>query len=549
MMLFPKKRAWIGMVALFATTLAGTIGGDWYGRRTVRRQMLDNLRNDSFAINGFLDEAFDESRAMLEKMNALKLPDCSKEQLDVFRELVFHAHLLRDAGRFSGDGIACSALHLPSELPKRLAPPEIARPDKLWIYINRPPYLPGSRTGISGETSKRLTPNCDIVRLGNSFVVSDPNVQERETFSTGYLETTMVDTQTGKRFRVTHQPFHVPGAVYDHDVVGIAGRHLYATKCSLRNQLCSTVSVKIGDVEHDRLSEVMLYTALGTSFGLICGLILSLLRQRNLNIEQQLRRAIRRNEVRLVYQPIVDLKSCRWTGVEALARWEDEDGFAVNPEFFFRLAQQCGFVNELTESLVNKTLADVGPVLREHPEFCVHINVTAHDLADPDFVPMLDKALLKADVAAGQVHIEITESSTARRNVAIEAIRELRSRGHKVEIDDFGTGYSSLVYLKDLHIDAIKIDKGFTQAIGTESVTLSILPQILAMARVLNLHVVAEGIETREQAEYFAACDQPVEGQGWLFSHPLPIAEIIEYLRNPDALVGEGVGVAGQQER
>jgi sensor c-di-GMP phosphodiesterase-like protein len=135
---------------------------------------------------------------------------------------------------------------------------------------------------------------------------------------------------------------------------------------------------------------------------------------------------------------------------------------------------------------------------------------------------MLEHALNDARVATHSLTIEVTESSTARKQLAKETIRRLRLRGHCVQIDDFGTGYSSLSYLHDLSVDGIKIDKAFTQAIGTKAVIGEILPQILAMAETLDLMVTVEGIETKEQADYFAGLARPVLGQGWLFGHPVP---------------------------
>ena len=114
------------------------------------------------------------------------------------------------------------------------------------------------------------------------------------------------------------------------------------------------------------------------------------------------------------------------------------------------------------------------------------------------------------------------ESYTARQQVAKETILRLREKGHYVHIDDFGTGYSSLAYLHDLSVDAIKIDKAFTRAIGTDAVTVTILPQILTMADTLGLRVVVEGVETPEQAQYFARADQSIYAQGWLFGRPVP---------------------------
>jgi sensor c-di-GMP phosphodiesterase-like protein len=174
---------------------------------------------------------------------------------------------------------------------------------------------------------------------------------------------------------------------------------------------------------------------------------------------------------------------------------------------------------------VRKALADLGYLLRSSQEFRLNINVTATDLADTRFLPMLMNALAEAGVEARRLAIEITESSTASKLNVRETIRELQRLGHSVQIDDFGTGYSSLSYLNDLAVDAIKIDQSFTRAIGTDAVTVGILPQILAMAEALDLEVIVEGIETAEQAAYFAALARPVLAQGWFYGRPVAAEE------------------------
>ena len=244
---------------------------------------------------------------------------------------------------------------------------------------------------------------------------------------------------------------------------------------------------------------------------------------------QQLHRAIRQDKLQLVYQPIVEPPTGKYVGAGALARWTDEEGFAIGPDVFVQMAEDRGFVNELTALVVKRALREFAETLRSRPEFQLSVNVTAADLADPEFLPMLEHALNDARVATHSLTIEVTESSTARKQVAKETIRKLRLRGHCVQIDDFGTGYSSLSYLHDLSVDEIKIDKAFTQAIGTKAVIGEILPQILAMAETLDLMVTVEGIETTEQADYFAGLPRPVLGQGWLFGHPVPADE---YHRN-----------------
>jgi sensor c-di-GMP phosphodiesterase-like protein len=155
----------------------------------------------------------------------------------------------------------------------------------------------------------------------------------------------------------------------------------------------------------------------------------------------------------------------------------------------------------------------------------ISVNVAAADLADPEFLPMLDDALRQAKVQPKSLTIEITERSTSESLEAMETIRLLQRRGHSIHIDDFGTGYSNLDRLLYLFADTIKIDKAFTKVIGTEAVTVAIIPQILAMAKSLNLEVIVEGIETDHQADYFFPVTQNLYGQGWLYGHPVKAEE------------------------
>ena len=141
-------------------------------------------------------------------------------------------------------------------------------------------------------------------------------------------------------------------------------------------------------------------------------------------------------------------------------------------------------------------------------------------------MPMLDESVKRAKVKSKSLVMEITERSTNESVQAMDTIRALRHRGHSIHIDDFGTGYSNLDRLLYLWADTIKIDKAFTRVIGTESVTVAILPQILEMAKSLNLEVVVEGVENAHQANYFSPSDeQRIYGQGWLYGRPCEAEE------------------------
>jgi sensor c-di-GMP phosphodiesterase-like protein len=288
-----------------------------------------------------------------------------------------------------------------------------------------------------------------------------------------------------------------------------------------------TTYIPLTEVLKERRSQYLAYAYLGGIVGGLFGFVCSFLYRRSRSMAQQLRRAIAKDKLRVIYQPIVNLASRRIEGAEALVRWTDEDGFAVGPDVFVKLAEERGFVGTITELVVRHVLCDFGPTLCNDQCFRVSVNVAAADLVDPKFLPMLERALGLAGVAAESLTIEITEGNTVRNGAAIETIAQLRKRGHSVHIDDFGTGYSSLSYLHDLSVDAIKIDKSFTQSIGTGAVIGSILPQILAIAEALNLDVTVEGIETEEQASYFANTDAQLLAQGWLFGHPVPADEFL----------------------
>jgi sensor c-di-GMP phosphodiesterase-like protein len=259
------------------------------------------------------------------------------------------------------------------------------------------------------------------------------------------------------------------------------------------------------------------------------------LQPRKRSLARQLRRALRRNLLTVVYQPIVDVKTGRILGAEALARWTDEDGQYIRPDIFVAAAEELGIIGKLTRVILRLIVAELGSFLRTHPDFHVNVNIAAADLGDPQFLPMLEKLLQKHGIASKSINLELTERSTADHPLAISSISKLRARGHEFYIDDFGTGYSSISYLTELSVDAIKIDRAFTDAVGTGSLTAVIVPQILAMANTLNVKVVVEGVERPEQSAYFASLNQEILAQGWHFGEAIPVDELLSLLASKTA--------------
>ena len=168
----------------------------------------------------------------------------------------------------------------------------------------------------------------------------------------------------------------------------------------------------------------------------------------------------------------------------------------------------------------------MAPVLRADAGLYLGINLTAEDLLDAQFHEYLDEQAAHHGIAATSVVLEITERSTAMRDDLVRNIRHLRAKGYRFCIDDFGTGYSSLDYLATLPLDAVKIDKLFTQAAGSDSVVGQIFEPMCTMALALRVGIVVEGIETEQQAEHVRRLAPQAVGQGWLLGRPVAIHDL-----------------------
>ena len=268
--------------------------------------------------------------------------------------------------------------------------------------------------------------------------------------------------------------------------------------------------------------------------GLVSGVLLSLailhLARSQMALPAAVRTALRRNEFFLAYQPVVDLRSGRWVGVEALLRWRRATGEVVNPDLFIPIAEQHGMIVRVTRRVLELVRDDAGGFLAAHPDFHIAINVSAADFHDPGFPDGLDAALRGMGAAPRSLILEVTERGLLDPDAARSTTRALRRRGFALAIDDFGTGYSSLSYLESLELDYLKIDRSFIEAIGTDAPTSQVVQHIIAIARDLDLGMIAEGVESQAQADFLRARGVQY-AQGWLFGKPMSFAEVQEGLR------------------
>ena len=264
---------------------------------------------------------------------------------------------------------------------------------------------------------------------------------------------------------------------------------------------------------------------------------------RRMDIETELRGALTRQELSVVYQPVIDLRTGRVSTHEALLRWHHPRMGDVSPDEFVPVAEDCGLIVPLGRWVLEQACVHLAEWRRTHPTADAHVsvNISARQLVDPSFAGELLDVLQRNDVPADAVTLEVTETALIAELIdSSEALRNLRALGVRVALDDFGTGYSSLTYLKHLPVDVLKIDKSFIEDVGHSSHDQAVVGGVARMARALGLRVIAEGVEDERQRDHLRAlgCDQ---AQGYLFSRPRAHADVLASL---DVVhdVGDGTG-------
>lgn len=256
-----------------------------------------------------------------------------------------------------------------------------------------------------------------------------------------------------------------------------------------------------------------------------------------LRMQNDLRRALERDEFVLHYQPKVSLGTGQITGFEALLRWNRPDHALVSPSEFVPLLEDTGLIVPVGDWVADAACAQ----MRRWRDAGLHpapvaVNVSAKQFLHHDIASVIERALQRHGLDAGMLEVEITESDAMQNPEEVgQALQRMRHLGIRVAVDDFGTGYASLGYLKRFPLDALKLDRSFVTGLPSSADDVSIARAVIGMAHSLGLKVIAEGVETQAQKDFLArhGCD---EMQGYLLSRPVPTAECEKLLR-PGALV------------
>jgi EAL domain-containing protein (putative c-di-GMP-specific phosphodiesterase class I) len=252
-----------------------------------------------------------------------------------------------------------------------------------------------------------------------------------------------------------------------------------------------------------------------------------------MDIEQGLRHAIKTNGLVVHYQPRVDLIDRRIVGVEALVRWQHPERGLIFPDSFIAVAEQSDIIEQLGYWVLRQACFE----MRDRVEakgvgdtFHVAVNVSVRQFLHADFVAIVQAVLDETGFPASALELEITESILQTTERSLVTLKALDALGVAVSIDDFGTGYSSLSVLRDLPIKRIKVDRSFIVDLPLSKSQRAVVKAIVTLSRAMRMAITVEGIERQEQAQMLTqlGCE---EGQGYLFAHPLPLAELMQLFR------------------
>jgi EAL domain-containing protein (putative c-di-GMP-specific phosphodiesterase class I) len=241
----------------------------------------------------------------------------------------------------------------------------------------------------------------------------------------------------------------------------------------------------------------------------------------------EIRSGVERHEFTVHYQPVVRLADSRWSGAEALVRWQHPERGLLPPAAFIDAAERSGAIIDLGQLVLDDACRQWSTWQRAGTDLQIAVNLSGRQLADPNLADRVGGAMAAVSMPPGVLWLEVTETSLVEDlDQATNVLEHLVERGASITIDDFGTGWASLTYLREFPVHALKIDRVFVDGLGKSSPDAAIVSSIISLAGELELSVVAEGVETTEQRAHLRGLGCTL-GQGYLFGPPQPPGQLV----------------------
>jgi sensor c-di-GMP phosphodiesterase-like protein len=510
----------IGLVAI-AVPIALSLYLAW--KRSFDEQMatIATLAEDVLRRS---DESTDQTFVIFKALAAAHAADpCSAENIRLMGELDLGSEQIQAVGYVRDDRLLCSSY---GHHDTPIGPPTFVTPYGTAIRTSVEfPVLPGKRFLVSTDIKSGYTvaihPNLPL-----DVFVNDPNVAlgvfssvvKRPIVNRGVFKPGWIDTAGGQ------------GAAGFSD-----GEYLVSVRHSSKYAFAAYAAIPAGRVNDGLRRFALVLVPIGLLAGAVLAWAVLYLARQQLALPAVLKVALKRGEFFLLYQPLVELRGGRCVGAEALIRWRRPNGEMVRPDVFIPVAEDTGLIHEVTKRVMEIVARDTPQLLKLHPGFHIGINLSHVDLQLDDTPYLVRELIRKMGVQPHNILIEATERGFMQADKARKIMGDIRALKLKIAIDDFGTGYSSLSYLEKFPLDYLKIDKSFVDTMGGTAATSQVAVHIIEMAKSLKLEMIAEGVETAEQARFLQ--EHGVQyAQGYFFGKPMPLADLAAYIEKTEKL-------------
>jgi EAL domain-containing protein (putative c-di-GMP-specific phosphodiesterase class I) len=510
-----SSRRKVLMISILAGLLIALLCGglQFFSSYHKRAERFDNLIVD---LRVYMESYFTELRTSVDQLQPLTLKECQEVSSDLTSRAAFSLNVR--AFLLVKDKIAfCSSATGPMNVPLADLVPDIDVGKSVDMAL-----LPGTP----------MMPNKPAIVLW----FRNPLINDRGVFTSINLNLTPYLLYTARQ-----DEFAAIALVVGNTAFSTYSDHLLHTSelttPPVRTTSISDLPMKINLYAEAWTPEDLQFAIL---FGVICGIssgfIFYFLGMARANPRKEILTAIKQNQFYVVYQPVVDAGDLKMRGVEVLMRWRHPGAGEIPPDAFINFAEAQQLIVPLTLHLFDLILRDA-PMLKKRlpPGAKLGINIAPGHLHADSFKEDMRKFAASLPPDHFQVVLEITERDMLQHSEATRLFEWLHLEGFEVAIDDFGTGHSALIYLEHFSMDYLKIDRGFVNTIGMETVTSPVLDAVITLARRLNMVTVAEGVETRDQARWLR--EHGVNFlQGYWISRPMPLDKLIEWREDPDLM-------------
>lgn len=505
-----------GLGAVFMPVLASLY---LTGRESLETETKQNLALANEVLRR-VDETDNQSIDAIARLSATHAVDpCSDANIALMRQIDVSSSYIQAVGHVEGDRMICSSL---------------GRHD---------PGIPMGHLGFVNTVGARIRPSVELsIAPGMHFFIAEKNgyavVVHRDlaidVFTDNRDVSLGVFSLSAKRLMLSRGHFDPKWMLAlkgQSEATFFDGNYVVAITQSKKydNAAFAVTPAHYLNARGRKLAIVLV--PIGAFVGLLSLFSLGMLGRYHMALPQVLRLALKHNEIFLHYQPIVELSTGRCVGAEALIRWRRQDGSFVSPNLFIPVAEESGLIRQITARVIELLRKDLPPLLEVFPDFQISFNLSSLDLESDEIVAQLRELSQTKGFSPKNLHAEITERyllNTKRAKGTVQAIRKL---GIGIAIDDFGTGFCGLSYLNTFEVDFLKIDKAFVDTMGTTAATSQVATHIIDMAKSLNLEMIAEGVETEEQATFLRHYSVQY-AQGWLFAKAMSIEDLIRYSLN-----------------